>query len=266
LTSDALKDSGDSIDKGNQPPASNRFAILTIIWVVLLPLCCIAWCIWVWRGRCRFTKRAVSITEKDYTLDVNGLLSDVDDAVLGHELARVCKRLITRCHAGHYLLPESALSQTSFICSNKVKTVHKGLLYDSMDSAVIKIPDVCRADECEELLQCLPTLAKIRHPTLPLLYGAIIDPLGVSVTLVYEWVQGRDLQCFLHCVDSQDTVNMMFASDILIGLHYLHSQRPPVVHDDMSLQNILVDESGSIPRIKILKAGMRLSLDQPVDR
>ena len=56
----------------------------------------------------------------------------------------------------------------------------------------------------------------------------------------------RDLRKLLHAQKGKLTYRrqMQLCLDVAKGLHFLHTQNPPVVHRDLSARNILLDESG----------------------
>jgi transitional endoplasmic reticulum ATPase len=51
-------------------------------------------------------------------------------------------------------------------------------------------------------------------------------------------------------------------SDILSGLAYLHGLPEPIIHNEITLQNIMIDLSGDIPQAKIIDFGFARSFHQ----
>jgi len=53
----------------------------------------------------------------------------------------------------------------------------------------------------------------------------------------------------------EDDVNYTIANDIAGCMNYLHSQGPPIIHSRLCLANVLVADSMSMTKVKILNAG-----------
>jgi transitional endoplasmic reticulum ATPase len=51
-------------------------------------------------------------------------------------------------------------------------------------------------------------------------------------------------------------------SDVLIGLNYLHSLPEPIIHNEITTQNIILDLSSDIPKAKIIDFGFARSFHQ----
>ena len=81
------------------------------------------------------------------------------------------------------------------------------------------------------------------HPNVVTLLGYCDDP--ESYMLVMEYVEGANLDQLigrrLHRDISQWTQRLDVSSQIAEGLHYIHSQNPPIIHMDLSSHNVLVE-------------------------
>ena len=87
-------------------------------------------------------------------------------------------------------------------------------------------------------------LRKLDHPHIVKMY-TVLFPDGCSPIIITEL-----LSCDLECYISQsrtapkvlrgDLINI--AIGISKGLHYLHSQKPPIVHRDLATKNVLLTE------------------------
>eukprot|EP00762_Andalucia_godoyi_P003188 ANDGO_01124.mRNA.1 hypothetical protein len=90
-------------------------------------------------------------------------------------------------------------------------------------------------------------LADLRHPNVVLFMGASFTSDGIF--FVTEFCHHGSLFDVLHDLkafpDSLFTfpVRLRMAVDIARGMTYLHSQRPPVIHQDLKSMNVLVSDS-----------------------
>ncbi|CAK0816981.1 unnamed protein product [Prorocentrum cordatum] len=110
----------------------------------------------------------------------------------------------------------------------------------------------------------LRILRHIRHPSIAFLYGASIDVALNKLCLVLEFVDGVPLSKFIRpsadkegAVESRpgaletmgesssQSARALIISDILNVLRYLHSRQPAVVHGDLKVSNVFVEERRS---------------------
>lgn len=113
-------------------------------------------------------------------------------------------------------------------------------------------------NKIHSLVNELRVLRHISHPNIVLFQGAVIDPQGCEVILVFEKVQGLQLN---GCIGTPPAPPDYVARvDILLqiccALRYLHSRSPVVVHGDLKGSNILVEDVERQPRIKLLDFGL----------
>jgi serine/threonine protein kinase len=93
-------------------------------------------------------------------------------------------------------------------------------------------------------------LARLRHPALP----NVIDHFseGNGQFLVMEFVGGDDLAVRMERLGGKfppaEVVPwaMQWMDQLLSALHYLHTQRPPVIHRDIKPQNLKLTSQGTI--------------------
>jgi eukaryotic-like serine/threonine-protein kinase len=93
------------------------------------------------------------------------------------------------------------------------------------------------------------TLARLDHPNLPKVSDYF--SVGGREYLVMDFVDGKDLQEILQ--ESQrrgerllEAQVMVYATQLLDALEYMHSQVPPVVHRDIKPSNIKVTLRGTV--------------------
>lgn len=88
---------------------------------------------------------------------------------------------------------------------------------------------------------------KIRHPNIVRLYTHFEDNdycyfvmEYVSKGNLYDNIQKQRRKLF----DTKTVAHMM--KDLLSAVYYLHNMDPPIIHRDIKLENVLVDEDGTI--------------------
>ena len=116
----------------------------------------------------------------------------------------------------------------------------------------------------EQFYQEASVLARLDHPNLP----KVSDYFSVDGReyLVMDFIEGRDLQEILNEVLRQgkhlsETQVMIWASQLLDALDYLHSQEPPVLHRDIKPSNIKITPEN---RVKLVDFGL-VKILQPDD-
>lgn len=88
---------------------------------------------------------------------------------------------------------------------------------------------------------------KIRHPNIVKLYTHFEDNdfcyfvmEYISKGNLYDNIQKQRRKAF----DTKTVAHMM--KDLLSAVYYLHNMDPPIIHRDIKLENVLVDEDGAI--------------------
>lgn len=116
-----------------------------------------------------------------------------------------------------------------------------------------------------KMVKEIEALSKLEHPCIVEFVGAIIDPPNLAV--VTKFMPRGSLHHLLHCkagdgespprlnYDQQLTMSMQ----IIEGIEFLHSQKPPFVHRDLKSLNILLDESYNC---KICDFGLTQTMDK----
>ena len=84
-------------------------------------------------------------------------------------------------------------------------------------------------------------MAKIRHPNLLLFIAAVLDTPGRSGTLIITELLDTDLRnAYQNGQLASDRVRLSILMDVAAALNYLHLQREPIIHRDVSSANVLL--------------------------
>ena len=106
------------------------------------------------------------------------------------------------------------------------------------------------AEAVEQLEREVDLLSRLQHPNIVRYVGIARDDDALYIFL--EYVPGGSIASLLDRFGAfEESVAAVYASQIAVGLDYLHSQR--TVHRDVKGANILVEKSG---RIKLADFGM----------
>ena len=103
-------------------------------------------------------------------------------------------------------------------------------------------------DVMKEFLTEVSILKKLRHPNVVLFMGVVLEPkLNAIVT---EYLHRGSLFKLLHSATADKILNpvrrMQMAVDIAMGMQYLHSMQPVIVHRDLKSPNLLVDKNFTV--------------------
>ena len=83
-------------------------------------------------------------------------------------------------------------------------------------------------------------LSALRHPHVVQFLGIYFDPETDLPVLVMEFLSVTLAQCLDRYKFLPEEVNYAILRDVALGLRYLHEQRPPVIHRDLSANNVLL--------------------------
>ena len=136
----------------------------------------------------------------------------VTDRVLGH---------------GSYATVQKVLEYMGLKCAGK--KIHEVLLEQGGASY-----SVCRFEE-----ECR-LLSQVRHPNIVQFLGVHFQQ-GVSAPiLVMEFLPTNLTSCIEQYGVLPKEISYSILHDVALGLHYLHSQTPPIIHRDLSSNNVLL--------------------------
>ncbi|MGB0388021.1 MAG: protein kinase domain-containing protein [Ardenticatenaceae bacterium] len=90
------------------------------------------------------------------------------------------------------------------------------------------------------------TLARLRHPALPVVSDYFSEPSGQF--LVMQYIPGDDLDALLKRQGHPFSVAQVleWADQLLDALSYLHSHNPPIIHRDIKPSNIKLSPRGDV--------------------
>lgn len=101
-------------------------------------------------------------------------------------------------------------------------------------------------------------LARIDHPRIAKIYDFFIE--DDHHYLLMEYLEGRNLRQFVQEHGPQkENMAIVWAKQIADILAYLHAMHPPIIHRDLTPDNLIVEEDGSISLIDFGAANQFLS-------
>ena len=83
-------------------------------------------------------------------------------------------------------------------------------------------------------------LSKLRHPNIVQFLGVHFEPGAKSPILVMEYLPTNLTTCIEDhgILPKEEIYSILY--DVVLGLHYLHSQTPPIIHRDLTSNNVLL--------------------------
>ncbi|XP_061370074.1 probable serine/threonine-protein kinase WNK10 isoform X2 [Gastrolobium bilobum] len=164
---------------------------------------------------------------------------------------------------GRYLRYNEILGKGAF------KTVYRG--FDEIDGIEVAWNQV----RIDELLQSVDDLAKLysevhllkslKHENIIKFFNSWIDDKKKTVNIITELFTSGNLRQYRkkhRYVDMKAIKG--WARQILQGLVYLHSHKPPIIHRDLKCDNIFVN--GNHGEVKIGDLGLAIVMQQPTAR
>ena len=108
--------------------------------------------------------------------------------------------------------------------------------------AVKELHSSIRSPYYDKLLRReISLMAKIRHPNLLLFIAAVLDKPGHSDPIIITELLDTDLRsAYQDGKLSNNRVRLIILRDVAAALNYLHLQREPIVHRDVSSANVLL--------------------------
>ncbi|VVA98140.1 unnamed protein product [Arabis nemorensis] len=145
------------------------------------------------------------------------------------------------------------------------KTVYKA--FDEVDGIEVawnqvRIDDVLQSpNSLERLYSEVRLLKSLKHSNIIRFYNSWIDDKNKTVNIITELFTSGSLR---HYRKKHRKVNMKavkcWTRQILMGLRYLHSQEPPIIHRDLKCDNIFIN--GNHGEVKIGDLGLATVMEQ----
>ncbi|XP_043714483.1 serine/threonine-protein kinase WNK8-like [Telopea speciosissima] len=197
----------------------------------------------------------------------SGSLLPVDGQLRGMEVAAPASATedyyVEKDPTGRYVRYDEILGNGAF------KTVYKA--FDEVDGIEVawnqvKIDDMLQSPEnLERLYSEVHLLKSLKHEKIIKFYNSWVDDKKKTVNMITELFTSGSLRQYRKKhknVDMKAIKN--WARQILMGLHYLHSHNPPILHRDLKCDNIFVN--GNHGEIKIGDLGLATVMQQPTAR
>lgn len=141
-------------------------------------------------------------------------------------------------------------SEMNLLGKSKVSFVYKGILKDGSVVAIKSINVTsCKSEEAE-FMKGLNLLTSLKHENLVRLRGFCCSKGRGECFLVYDFASRGNLSRYLDVGDDSSSIldwptRVSVINGIAKGMGYLHSSeqnKPPMVHQNISVEKVLVDE------------------------
>jgi serine/threonine-protein kinase len=111
-----------------------------------------------------------------------------------------------------------------------------------------------RAKAVEDFKREAEVLAQLDHPSIPTVFDYFIE--GGRYYLVMRWIGGGDLaeQMRVRGGIVDEAVVTKWAIQISDVLHYIHSQKPPIIYRDLKPANLMLDDKSG--RVMLVDFGI----------
>ena len=111
-----------------------------------------------------------------------------------------------------------------------------------------------RAKAVEDFKREAEVLAQLDHPSIPTVFDYFIE--SGRYYLVMRWIGGGDLaeQMRVRGGIVEESVVTKWAVQICDVLHYIHTQKPPIIYRDLKPANLMIDDKSS--RVMLVDFGI----------
>ena len=84
-------------------------------------------------------------------------------------------------------------------------------------------------------------LSRLRHPNIVQFLGVYTERVMQTPILIMEFLPTNLSSCIdNHFSQLRPEINYSILHDVALGLNYLHGQSPPIIHQDLSSNNVLL--------------------------
>ncbi|KAK4771903.1 hypothetical protein SAY86_013678 [Trapa natans] len=160
---------------------------------------------------------------------------------------------------GRYIRYQEVLGKGAF------KTVYKA--FDEVNGievawSQLMIDEVLHSpDDLDRLKSEVLLLKSLKHSNIIRFYNSWIDEKKKTVNIITELFTSGSLRQYRKKHRKVDTKAVKgWARQILMGLSYLHSHEPPIIHRDLKCDNIFVN--GHLGEVKIGDLGLATVMEQ----
>ncbi len=108
-------------------------------------------------------------------------------------------------------------------------------------------------NECE-------LLSQLRHPRIVQFLGLHFEEDADVPILILEFMPAALTDCIEQYGELPDEISYSVLHDVALGLHYLHDHKPPIIHRDLTANNVLLTPNMTA---KISDLGMAKILNLP---
>ncbi|KAG8640806.1 hypothetical protein MANES_13G071400v8 [Manihot esculenta] len=160
---------------------------------------------------------------------------------------------------GRYIRYKEVLGKGAF------KTVYKA--FDEVNGLEvawnrIRIDEVLQSPgDLERLYSEVHLLKLLKHSNMVKFYNSWIDDKNKTVNIITELFSSGNLRLYRQKHRNVDLKAVKgWARQILMGLSYLHSHKPPIIHRDLKCDNIFIN--GNQGEVKIGDLGLATIMEQ----
>lgn len=93
----------------------------------------------------------------------------------------------------------------------------------------------------------MSALREINHPSFPMIVDIVRS--DTSYLLIMEYIEGVTLEEYRKRNRADEEKVIAWAFEILEGLRYLHTRKPPIIHGDLKPSNIMITNEGHVKMI-----------------
>ena len=108
------------------------------------------------------------------------------------------------------------------------KKIHRVLYEGQVDNLVRRFEEECRL------------LSQLRHPHIVQFLGIYFEMDTNAPVLVMEFLPTTLTQCLDRYGIMPEEINYSILQDVALGLRYLHDRHGPIIHRDLSANNVLL--------------------------
>ncbi|KAJ8555918.1 hypothetical protein K7X08_013414 [Anisodus acutangulus] len=153
--------------------------------------------------------------------------------------------------------------------SGAFKTVYKA--FDKIDGIEVAWNQICIDDalqspeSLERIYSEVHLLRMLKHENIIKLYSSWVDDVNNNINMITELFSSGSLRQYRRKHPTADTKAIKnWARQILRGLHYLHSHKPPIIHRDLKCDNIFIN--GNHGEVKLGDFGLATIMEQSTAR